>query len=223
MALEHLAGYIYWHKTAKLVKWHLLPKWKIIGYNWNATQKFYMENLSDAYLKGRYYHTVRHINYMINHVKDFKLTKKEQAKLELAIWFHDIVYDAQKTDNEKNSGIKLVHFGESIGIRLKDINEMTDLILDTKHNITPTTKLGKIICDLDLREFVSDRQKLNTPEVRKEYSHLSDEEFNKGRVEFLKTMLKKTHIYHTKLYRDLFENKARENLTNELNNIANEG
>ena len=212
-----------WNGTIKLINKYLLKKIiKKFFYNKKYNKEIF-QKISKAYTKERYYHTLRHVFYMLDNIKDFDLNNKEQAKLELAIWFHDYIYNAQNTHNEVLSTFHFIGYAEAIGIRKKDIIEIRNLILDTKHEINPKTKLGKIICDLDLREFVSERQPLNTEEVRKEYSHISDEEFYKGRTEFLKSMLKKTHIYHTTLYREIFEKKAKQNLITELNNINKNG
>jgi predicted metal-dependent HD superfamily phosphohydrolase len=94
------------------------------------------------------------------------------------------------------------------------------LVLVTTHKGSPQTELEDIICDLDLREFVNDRQPLNAVEVRKEYSFLSDEEWNEGRTAFVKSMLDKEYIYHTDEYRGALEDTARINLQKELDTIT---
>jgi len=217
---EYHIGYLKWRKTIKLVKWNILPKIKLFG-KINHFEDFYMHDIIEAYTKGRYYHTLRHINYMLTHVKDFELTKKEQAKLELAIWFHDFVYNSKKGDNELISAIYFIKYAKTIGLKRKEIKEIKELIIDTSHRNIPITKLGKIICDLDLREFVNDRQELNSIEVRNEYSQLSNKKFYKGRIEFLRSLLNKKHIYHTKLYQGGMEDLAIDNLMKELKILTN--
>jgi len=48
---------------------------------------------------------------------------------------------------------------------------------------------------------------------------LNDEEWKKGRKEFLEFMLNKKYIFHTNEYRNLYKKQARDNLQLELNNI----
>ena len=97
-----------------------------------------------GYTEGRYYHTLRHIIYMLDNIHDFKLSKKDEYKLELAIWFHDIVYDSTRTDNEKLSANNFKSFGNIIGLKNKHIKEICNLILVTKHNDTVKTESEKI-------------------------------------------------------------------------------
>ena len=156
---------------------------------------------------------------MLDNIHDFKLSKKDEYKLELAIWFHDIVYDSTRTDNEKLSANNFKSFGNIIGLKNKHIKEICNLILVTKHNDTVKTESEKIICDLDLREFTSIRSKLNSEEVRKEFVHLSDEEFYKGRADFLRKMINKKYIYSTDLYRNSLEELAKHRITIELDII----
>ena len=102
--------------------------------------------------------------------------------------------------------------------------ELEGLIMATTHKEEPkinlpSTELEKIICDLDLREFASDRQKFNAPELRQEFALLSDDEWNKGRTEFIEYMLNKKFIYYTDTYRNTLESQARHNLTVEMETI----
>lgn len=187
------------------------------------TDFYYEEIIVPDYTKGRHYHTLRHVEYMIVHAMDFGgISLKNMCLLKWAIWFHDIVYDAQKSDNEKRSADMLVDFLRAIDMEEEDIEVAKWLILVTSHKGSPQTKLEEIICDLDLREFASDRQEKNAPEVRQEFSHLSDEEWKKGRIEFIESMLAKEYIYHTDLYRETLEATARHNLVNEKESISNE-
>ena len=221
MGLHHLAGYVLWIQTVGVVRNCLVPLRKKF-YRWGADE-YFMSVILEVYTEGRYYHNLKHITYMLSNMDDFKLSKKEKAKLELAIWFHDFVYNSKRTDNEEKSAEVFEVFAKKIGIRENHIKEIKDLILDTKHKVIPKTKLGKIICDLDLRGMSEDTQPKNTLKIRKEYSHLSDKEFNEGRIKFLKDFLKRISIYHTRLYRNTLEQKARNNLLKEIENIVKDG
>jgi len=182
----------------------------------------YLEfNIIPAYTKDRHYHTLRHVISMLENIKDFKLGSfNDTSKLELAIWFHDIIYDATSNNNEELSANQFSLFAEVIGLDEKIIKEVYWMIRVTTHKGTPQTRLEDIICDLDLREFANDRQKLNTIEVRREFSHLSNEEWKFGRTMFVQSMLNKEFIYHTDEYRRLLEDTARNNLQKELDTLT---
>ena len=204
-----------WDELIKLTK-----KRFDLEFDVSFTDIFYNNYIIPAYTgENRHYQTLNHIELMLSRTGDWNLSHKDKVKLRWAIWFHDIVYDATKTDNEEKSANMLVDFAWALGFEEEDIEEMKWLVLVTTHKGNPQTRLEDIICDLDLRELAGEMQPENTPLIRKEFGHLTDEEFNKGRVQFLDFMLAKEFIYHTENYKFAFEKNARENLQRELNNL----
>jgi predicted metal-dependent HD superfamily phosphohydrolase len=170
-----------------------------------------------AYSLNRHYHTLDHIEVLLEAIKDFQLHPPEKVKLELAIWFHDYVYDAKAFDNELMSMKEFEMFGIRTRMAPRHIKEISYLILDTRHTDQPITKLGKIIADVDLKQLsILEEREKNDQNVRKEYSYLTDEEWREGRIKFLKGMLDKRHIYHTSEYRGALEDTARHNLQLEI-------
>ena len=49
-------------------------------------------------------------------------------------------------------------------------------------------------------------------DIRREYEHMSDDEFAAGRSSFLTKMIEKQKIFQTDVFHDLFEETARENM-----------
>jgi predicted metal-dependent HD superfamily phosphohydrolase len=88
------------------------------------------------------------------------------AAMEIAIWFHDAVYNPMCDYNEKMSA-DLV--SKVIGISSKEIE---NLILDTKHDREPATHDGKTITDIDLAILGQQQEIFNEYErnIRLEYS-----------------------------------------------------
>jgi len=157
---------------------------------------------------------------MFSCLSNFKLTPKEKIKIELAIWFHDILYDSQRRDNELKSAEEFMKFAKKAKINNQGIvDEIADLILITKHTFLPRSELEKNICDCDLFELAADNSKKNGENVRKKYAFLSDEEWIEGRSNFLKEMLRKPHIFHTDAHRGVSDEVARINIQKELDTI----
>ena len=177
----------------------------------------FYEGMVLAYSLNRHYHTLDHIEVLLESIKDFQPRPAERVKLELAIWFHDYVYDPKGFDNELMSMKEFEMFGIRTNLAPKDIKEISNLIMDTRHVYVPETRLGKIIADVDLKQLsiLKDREK-NDGNIRKEYFHVTDEEWLNGRIRFLKGMLDKQHIYHTSEYRGALEDTARHNLQLEI-------
>ena len=60
------------------------------------------QRLAAAYqAPGRHYHTLAHIENLLARVGQFPL--QDAPVVELAIWFHDAVYEALRHDNEAQS------------------------------------------------------------------------------------------------------------------------
>jgi predicted metal-dependent HD superfamily phosphohydrolase len=174
-----------------------------------------------SYSNERYYHTIRHLMVMLEDVRQFHLGLIDRTKLEFAIFFHDVVYDVTSNRNEEDSADHFRGFGAALGLEEKDIEEIYWLIRVTTHQGSPQTKLEEIICDMDLKELGTDRYIQNAIEVREEFAALSEQEWIEGRIKFLEFMLSKDTIFHTEEFKEIYEQKARENISNELTKIKN--
>jgi len=181
--------------------------------------KNYYQTLELYYTNKRFYHTLNHIKILLDSLHDFHITEVEKIKLELAIWFHDIIYNSKAKNNEEESINEFTKFAIYVGLNF-DLNlEINDIIFATRHKDTAQTRLQKIMCDVDLKEFAFDNYIKNSNNIKKEFSHLTDKEWIKGRSDFLKTFINKEFIYYTDEYRDALEDTARINLKKELDYI----
>lgn len=185
----------------------------------SLTNKFWTEieeNYSD---KKRYYHTLTHLDTLQNQlckVKD-KITNWESILFTL--YYHDIVYNALKSDNEEKSA-------ELAELRMKQINVPTEIIENCKSQILATKK-HEDNSDFDTNYFIdadlsilgqdSETYKGYFQNVRKEYSIYPDIIYNYGRKKVLKHFLEMDRIYKTEYFYKKFENSAKENLLKELN------
>jgi len=164
---------------------------------------------------ARFYHSSNHIETCLNELDRVRDVCESPEEIEMALWYHDIVYKFVNTaKNEYDSAERLHKDLFAMGIDQRIINKMYVLILWTKHDGTPDTNDGCVIVDIDLSTLASlpeDFEKIGQ-KIRQEYSHLTDDEFIKGRVAFFKRMLDKPHIFQTNHYRDDYEDLARDNL-----------
>ena len=78
----------------------------------------------------------------------------------------------------------------------------------------------KTFHDLDLAILGSPKVTYReyTANIRKEYKHMSDEEFNAGRASFITKIMKK-QSFRPKPF-DMFEETARENMRDELEQLT---
>lgn len=177
-----------------------------------------------GYYNHRQYHNLEHIRECLNHLDSlfpgpYIYPAQPPLDLVMAIWFHDVIYDPKRNDNEERSA----EFArESLNMmRLPFIaDKVVELILATKHdgNDLVLIKASKeeidLIIDIDLAIFGQNDRKFDDYEfkIRQEYAHVPDDVFRKKRAEILRTFLDQPRIFRTSFFHGRYEEQARANL-----------
>lgn len=180
----------------------------------DAVQSAFNQLQRDYEEAGRYYHTLEHVGQMLEaQERYFPHASREQV---LAIFLHDIVYDARRPDNEERSADAGSTMIRSLGVSESVAAGVAALILCTKTH-TASSEQESQLCDLDLISLglSADEYQANTAAIRKEYRHASEAEWAQGRREFIDRFLARPQIYTTSEIRDEFESAARRNLDHE--------
>jgi predicted metal-dependent HD superfamily phosphohydrolase len=163
----------------------------------------------------RHYHGIYHIADCLRQFDSVRDLASNPLAVELAIWFHDVVYDGRRNDNEERSAdaadAALRRMRASDTLR-RDVRE---LILLTRHNQSPATIDGQLIADIDLASLAVSPQQFdaNGEAIRREYPHVADAEFDLARAKLLGRFLERPRIYYTKVFHDRYEQQARANLS----------
>lgn len=180
-----------------------------------------MLELTAAYTEPhRYYHTLRHIYEMFAalHATGFSLSTEQM----LAVWFHDVVYDPQRKDNEERSAEKMLELVSDYDrvCPTEDIAMVEQIILDTKDH-APAMDESRPVLDADMCILGSswDRYVEYTRQIGAEYSFLSLEEGLVLRKTFLRRWLGFQTLFQTPEFRILYEKRARQNLQAELGHL----
>ncbi len=173
---------------------------------------------------GRYYHTPKHIEHCLG---QFDLAAGEldnAAAVEMAIWFHDLVYDICAKDNELQSARRFVELAnDSMDAEFKTM--VYDLIMATAPPRLPKTNDQEFMLDIDLSSFGLpwDDFVRDSTAVRRESPQLSDAEFFPGQRAFLESLVNRQHFYFTEFFRSRIERSARSNITRHLENLRDHG
>lgn len=170
-----------------------------------------MINLTKYYLEPhRYYHNLNHIVSMFNFANENQIELTNEQIL--AIWFHDVIYDPTRSDNEEQSAKYFQQWCLTQKVCNFEPKIIKQIILDTKQEI-PTTEESALVIDLDLHQLGISKFFSNTVLIRKEFSHLSDKEFDEGRNTWIYSMLNRETIFVSGLniFKEL-EQEARTNL-----------
>lgn len=167
--------------------------------------------------KHRFYHTITHIETLLSLYDS--IAPKSDPIMELAIWFHDCIYQARAKDNELQSA---KYFESTLGKQISSgaASSIFDLILATRHlEETPTGSKAQLIVDLDLSTLGSTPTEYDAYQaaIRKEYAFASDTEYKKGRTAVLEHFLSQK-IFKTSSF-DKFEKQARLNIAQELQQL----
>ena len=168
----------------------------------------------------RHYHTLDHVCAMLSALDgvagSIDLDRGRFDLIEMAIWFHDIVYDPRSATNEADSAEL---FEKLVGEEMKDedADVVQRLILATDpRNDRGDAKDEQILIDIDLLVLSADATgyQAYADAIRNEYAHVPEDAFATGRAEVLAGILKK-QIYATDHFADR-ENLARVNLEAEI-------
>src|SRR6266545_2339808 len=122
----------------------------------------------------RHYHGIGHIAASLAELDAVREQCQNPDAVEMAIWFHDCVYDANRLDNEEQSAEiaedSLAHMGASKEL----IRTVCDLVLATRHQAPPQTQDERVLVDIDLTPLGAPPQVFddNGELIRQEYSHM---------------------------------------------------
>ncbi|KAF3890039.1 MULTISPECIES: HD domain-containing protein [Nostocales] len=168
---------------------------------------------------NRYYHTLEHVEYVLNILENLPVTTQDLASIQLAAWFHDSVYDAQANDNEERSAEYASDLLTSLGVSSKIIATVSRLILSTKsHQAAPNDFDCQILLDADLAILGSSPIEYShyAAAIQQEYAWLPEAEYFAGRKRVLQGFLQRDRIYYTESMFQAFELSARHNIVKEI-------
>lgn len=165
----------------------------------------------------RYYHTVQHIVECLALFHQIKHQLEDPIAVELAIWFHDAIYDPQATDNEEKSAKLMTQQCFQLFETAK-IHKVYDWIIATKKHLPATDQDLNYLLDIDLAILGSSKQRFAEYEqqIQQEYAWVEPALYKLKRAEVLKYFLEMKPLYQTEYFRNLLEDKAKLNLANSL-------
>ena len=169
----------------------------------------------------RHYHTGGHINDCLSRMDLAEAQLGRSDSVELAIWFHDVIYVSGDAENEQRSAD---WFSEkAAGALLPEmVREVENYIMSTTHRETPGDAGSKFVVDIDLSGLGMEARMFwrDGDNIRKEFAGLSDAEFARGQGGFLRMLLKRERIFLTPFFHDLCESRARRNIAAALARYA---
>jgi predicted metal-dependent HD superfamily phosphohydrolase len=169
----------------------------------------------------RAYHNLRHIDDCLRLFDDVQRLALRPIELEMALWFHDVVYSPRAKDNEERSA----EWARGVCRRARFAPEfeagVATLILATRHDAPPSTPDAGLVVDIDLSVLGRPPAEFDAYEaaIREEFRWVPDLLFRPGRAKVLQSFLARPAIYTSDFFRDRYERQARANLERSLSRL----
>jgi predicted metal-dependent HD superfamily phosphohydrolase len=172
----------------------------------------------------RRYHDLAHLAAVLGLVGELAGPATDPHAVRLAAWYHDVVYDPERSDNEQVSAER-ARAGLRGLVTDERLDEVQRLVLLTAgHDPAPGDGNGAVLCDADLAVLAAPPESYAAyaSAIRLEYGHLTDEEFTSGRIAVLEHLLALPALYRTEAAQ-AWTDPARANLTAELTLLRRRG
>jgi len=162
----------------------------------------------------RHYHTLQHLGECIAQLEPALDLAQHPGEVELALWFHDAVYDVTRGDNEQRSADRLAHAAQAAGTTAAAVRRLHALVMATRHDALPATRDEQLLVDVDLSILGAPAARFDEYErqVRAEYAWVPDPLFRAKRRAVLEGLLARPQLFATERFRTALEAPARRNL-----------
>ncbi len=170
----------------------------------------------------RAYHTLQHLTECFAHFDGARHLPPHPFEVELALWFHDAIYDPRAADSEEQSAVWAKQSLFTVGAASEQAERVSGLILATKHAGSQGSADHAVLLDTDLSILGAPRSRFIEYEsqVRCEYSWVPEEAFRTARGAILARFLERPRIYATDYFAELLEVQARSNLQYSLERLG---
>ena len=162
----------------------------------------------------RHYHTQQHLTECLTLFDTLRMHAEQPADIELALWFHDAVYDVQAHDNEARSAHWATEALAAGGVDPARCQRVHDLIMATCHTALPASPDQALLVDIDLAILGAPAARFAdyTRQIGAEYVWVPPQVYAVKRRAVLQGFLDREQIYTTPAVAQRLEQQARDNL-----------
>lgn len=182
----------------------------------------------------RAYHNSAHLAEMLEALGTLYSNTPAPRTVQLATWFHDAVYNARPGEDEAASAHlartalnPLVTAGRLAAGEAAAVVHLVELTASHVSGQLPKNAVGYLAAsdasffldaDMAILAAGAERYRRYVAGVRSEYSHYDSNAFAAGRRAFLAKLLGREHIFISDTARAIWEQRARNNIGDELKN-----
>lgn len=217
---------------------HLKTRWNTLCHRLEIeSDQQELQRLYNAYSEPqRAYHTLQHLEECLQHLDNYQLLHPnpndtnddvpDYALVEIALWYHDAIYQPIAQHNERNSAQWAIDFLSRSGANTTVCEQVDSLIMATCHQQEHQQNEDhnqQLLVDIDLAILGTNRERFQEYEqqVREEYKGVRRFIYRKKRRAVLQSFLALPRIYNTQWFYAHFEQQARQNLVFSIYNLSN--
>lgn len=171
----------------------------------------------------RAYHTLAHLADVLDQLEWAKTRIADAApdtfaRIELALFYHDAVYDPRASDNEAQSRDLFLRHAAAFGMRDDDTAAIARLIDITAAHTQASALDERILCDCDLAILGAEQPAFAAYDrnIRREYAHVPAALYTLRRAAVLRRFLDQPRLFKTAAFHDRYDAQARANLRGAL-------
>jgi predicted metal-dependent HD superfamily phosphohydrolase len=167
----------------------------------------------------RHYHNLEHLGEMFRVASKLADVTLDSAAVQLAIWFHDSVYDPRARDNEERSAVLASELLTPLEVPSETVAHVSAMIRATAHATTAEVDADTAVlldADLAILSAESKRYARYAADIRREYAWANDAAYRAGRTKVLQGFLARPRIYRTERMHSAADEAARINLRQEI-------
>jgi predicted metal-dependent HD superfamily phosphohydrolase len=176
---------------------------------------------------GRAYHGWAHVEALLELWRHHRGALHDPEAVQLAILYHDAIYDPRRSDNEANSAA-LLRASEAGRVPPKRLDAAEAMVLATAQHRVPfwlpdfvTSDIRHFLdMDLSILGAASETFAAYDRAIREEYAHVPVPLYRRGRAAVLQRLLDRNPIFLTDTFRVAYEAAARDNLSAALAELA---
>jgi predicted metal-dependent HD superfamily phosphohydrolase len=201
-------------ETWKLDRARFEAVWRAVGANHDNASA----SLADRYAEEhRAYHDAEHIAECLAWFDRVRELAERPAELEVALFFHDAIYEPLASDNEARSAEMFRQLAREAGVSTEATERIARLI-DSTETHEATSGEAALLSDIDLAILGASpaRYARYERDVRREYAAIDEASYRKGRAQVLRGFLERVEIYRTPRLAARLEAQARDNLGSAL-------
>jgi predicted metal-dependent HD superfamily phosphohydrolase len=182
------------------------------------TDRAWNEIEADYSQRNRHYHTLEHLHKVLNELLGVKEQIEEWDTVLFTLFYHDIIYNTLKNNNEENSASLAERRLRSLSVPAKTIDRCKEQILATKKHSLSENGDTNYFTDADLAILGQDWTiySVYAKNVRREYFIYPDLVYNPGRKRVLLSFLSMERIFKTDHFYIKYERIAKQNLEKEM-------